>query len=437
VDAAKAFRHALRLQPDDPNAVRALASLNPDAVAAAVAAEAPPEIDLAPLIEALSSGDAGARAQAATDLGASGLPQATSALIPALSDADSAVRCAAALALGRLGQPTAVEPLLPMLEEGAPHERATAAEALGALRDPAGMEPLIEALHDTSAEARRAVALALGSFAARHAIEALLSRLRWDTDPGTRKNAAYALGAIGEVDVVPRLLEAQSDGDPEVREAIRAALARLTGERPSAGAPAARMSQAISEGRYDEAEAQGPKGLAPLMASVDLGDTAAGAALERLATHIGLVAGPPARALANHEELLVSMTARLLTDNVEAVEEAVDRTEFLAQKGDKTGVLALELAYRIRAGQWSARMHVPAERHEADPGARQALKDLAAAGTLHADPAHTQHLLAGVVAGGLPAGLVDSITGSHDGPQHLALKLLLSHLLVNAALVHR
>lgn len=436
VEAARCFRSVLRLQPEHPQAQQALGALPKEAVEAAIAEELP-QIDLTPLIEALAAPDAAARQEAARALGETRHPDAARPLIPLLQDPDEAVRCAAALALGRLGRLEAVEPLLPMLEEGTPHERAVAAEALGMVDQLAAVEPLIEALHDPNDTVRRAVAAALGTYPTHQAADALLGRLRWDQDPETRVAAAQALGRIGDPESVSRLMEAQTDGDPRVREAVRAALGQIAGQRASADTPEARLTIAIAEGRYDEVRGAGLDAVRPLLAALDRGDERAGETLREIIEGIGLVPGPDARTHATDPEPLIALSARLLYDNPEAVEQAVEGAERLAGRGDRTGVLALEIAYRIRSGQWTRPLFTPRDRHEPNPDARAKLKELAQEGRLHEEPRHTQELLAGVIATGLPAGLEGSITGRYDGPDYLALKLLLSHLLVHAALAHR
>ena len=70
-----------------------------------------------PLIEALSSDDAGVRYVAAWTLGKIGDRRAVEPLIAAMKDRDKGVKKGAAVALGDIGDGRAVEPLIQALKD--------------------------------------------------------------------------------------------------------------------------------------------------------------------------------------------------------------------------------------------------------------------------------------------------------------------------------
>lgn len=79
-----------------------------------------------------------------------------------------------------------------------PIVRRDAAVALGQLGDARAVEPLLEALTDTEADVRVGVAGALGLLGDLSAVEPLIRALQ-DEDPGARAAAASALGQLGPV----------------------------------------------------------------------------------------------------------------------------------------------------------------------------------------------------------------------------------------------
>jgi HEAT repeat protein len=143
-------------------------------------------------------------------LGAIGDPQAVPALIQALGDSDRAVRRAAAEALGKLGDPQAV----PALSVWAHAGEDAARDALQTLGHP--MLDLPQAVAQVAAQGAwgvliraltctqvREVVVGLGA----PAVPALIQALG-DSDCAVRRAAAEALGAIGDPQAVPALIQA-------------------------------------------------------------------------------------------------------------------------------------------------------------------------------------------------------------------------------------
>lgn len=106
-----------------------------------------------------------------------------------------------------------------LTDRAAGAHRLRAAWLLGRLGEPSALAPLLGALEDPEAALRGGAAYALGSLANPGAIPALARALRHDSDGQVRADAAWALGLMGEDEVIDPLLEALGDAAelPEVR----------------------------------------------------------------------------------------------------------------------------------------------------------------------------------------------------------------------------
>lgn len=122
----------------------------------------------------------------------------------------------AASALVAIGTP-AYEPLRKALRGPAWIARKNAAWALGAMGNTEAVTALIEALKDSDAGVREQVAWALGAIGDRRAVDGLIGALG-DSAPGVRKQAAWALGAIGDNRAVTALTRGLKDPDAGVRK---------------------------------------------------------------------------------------------------------------------------------------------------------------------------------------------------------------------------
>lgn len=214
----------------------------------------------------LLDADAGIRENAASLLGELGNPMAVDGLLDAIYDPDSiGVQCEAAAALGKLGDVRAVESLIDLLDSDDYALCLNCVSSLGALKDARAVQPLInaldmnfplswsisrrnrmlysianalasigepaifpliEVLRHGSAEARRQAAGALGSIGDARAFDALLLALQ-DEYVAARAAAAVSLGQIGETRAADALIAGLKDSDPHVRGKCASALGTL------------------------------------------------------------------------------------------------------------------------------------------------------------------------------------------------------------------
>jgi HEAT repeat protein len=174
------------------------------------------------------------------------LPQAEAAtlLIPFLLDKLEFVRREGAYALGETRSRSAVAPLTnSLISDKEMSVRAAAAVALGEIGDESAVEPLSQVLAGQAPRkkkskagednfVRRAVARSLGQIKSRSAVRVLIDTLTNDAnDIEIRREAATALGLIGDPAAGPALQSAFTASDPYLSEAARAALRRLKASR--------------------------------------------------------------------------------------------------------------------------------------------------------------------------------------------------------------
>jgi HEAT repeat protein len=209
-------------------------------------------------LKRLESRRAWRRATAAFALGDMGSSKATPALMERLGDGDPDVRAAVARSLGRLGAVDAVERLVQAFVDGAltrsvagqallaigppavprlrvleeaedPLARAFAVELVGLLGGAPDSDRVVRRLQDTSADVRAKAALALGRLGAESATAELAGRLE-DRVVFVRAAAATALAAVGDMRVVPRLIEMARADQFEAARAAADAVSRLDPE---------------------------------------------------------------------------------------------------------------------------------------------------------------------------------------------------------------
>jgi HEAT repeat protein len=170
------------------------------------------------------------------------LPPAETAalLIPLLQDKLEFVRREAAYALGETRSRTAVASLTNLLTgDKDAGVRGAAAVALGAIGDESAVPTLSQVLAGppekkkkaTAAEnefVMRAAARSLGQIRSRSAVDVLIATLTNDVnDSDLRREAATALGLIGDPAAGPALQAAFASSDPYLSEAAREALRRI------------------------------------------------------------------------------------------------------------------------------------------------------------------------------------------------------------------
>jgi HEAT repeat protein len=166
-------------------------------------------------------------------------------LIPLLQDKLEFVRRETAYALGETRSRSALEALSNLLgfdkEAGV---RAAAAIALGQIGDDAAVNALSQVLNGTvptkgkkkkaseNEFVMRAAAHSLGQIRSRAGVAVLIATLESETNPSdVRREAATALGKIGDASAASSLRAALASDDPYLSEAARVAIKRLLTSR--------------------------------------------------------------------------------------------------------------------------------------------------------------------------------------------------------------
>src|SRR5439155_17093570 len=162
-------------------------------------------------------------------------------LLPLLHDKLEFVRRETAYALGETRSRSAVVALssLSMFDKET-GVRAAAAIALGRIGDEAAVNALSQILSGTGPTkgkkkrasenefVRRAAAHSLGQIRSRSSVRVLIAAIENETNPSdVRREAATALGLIGDSSAIPSLRAALASADPYLSEAARDALRRL------------------------------------------------------------------------------------------------------------------------------------------------------------------------------------------------------------------
>lgn len=170
------------------------------------------------------------------------LPQAeaTTLLLPLLQDKLEFVRREAAYALGKTQSRSAVVALTNIVTSDREMTvRSAAATALGEIGDEAAVQTLVEILTGPAGNKKkakgepndflkRAAAQSLGRIKSRAGVAVLINTLSNEAnDNDVRREAATALGLIGDTSAVPTLQAAFTSNDPYLSEAARAALKRI------------------------------------------------------------------------------------------------------------------------------------------------------------------------------------------------------------------
>ena len=136
-----------------------------------------------------------------------------------LSDEEATVRRDAAVALGQLGDERAIEPLKATLRDRDEAVRRKAISALGRI----WMLPQLVRLGDDGATERKDAAAALGQLGNVRAVEPLITALR-DSSAIVRLAATQALGQLGNVRAVEPLIAVLDDSDRQVQQGAVEAL---------------------------------------------------------------------------------------------------------------------------------------------------------------------------------------------------------------------
>lgn len=154
---------------------------------------------------------------------------AAPALMGLMADEDVEVRRMVAEALGQLENPAAIDALSRMTRDADSEVRANAIESLHRFRDQKLLPVFVAALKDSSAHVRQHAADAIGSFEnLKTAPRALIDALA-DPNRDVRKEAAQALGNIGDEAAVPALKKLVGDADAQTRRTAVEALKDIGG----------------------------------------------------------------------------------------------------------------------------------------------------------------------------------------------------------------
>ena len=208
------------------------------------------------------------RATAASSVAFLPAPEASAALLPLLNDKDEFVRKEVAYSLGDVGDPASASQLVKsMTSDKSPEVRVAAAVAVGKLGNPDAVTPLVKILGQRPTEAndtlRRAAARSIGQIAqimrsgkvkvvtpqnflperykdigpkpsadllshfssALPVLTRVLDNAKESDD--TRREAAFALGAIGDQGAKAVLAKYTSSQDPYLTEICKEALLKL------------------------------------------------------------------------------------------------------------------------------------------------------------------------------------------------------------------
>src|SRR5574341_791681 len=166
--------------------------------------------------------------------------EAVRLLIPLLQDKQEFVRREAAFALGQARDRSATLPLTDVLLHDKKSARTAAAVALGQIGDEAAVPTLSQIVSGQDSRKKktknseeefvvRSAVRSLGQIRSRAAVATLISALQDETNSiETRREAATALGSIGDPTALPALQSTfQSNADPYLSEAARLALRRI------------------------------------------------------------------------------------------------------------------------------------------------------------------------------------------------------------------
>lgn len=185
------------------------------------------------------------RAAAATGLAAAAGPDSVPALAEALDrEKKASVRKSLAHALGSVADRRSTPALLSALKDKEAEVRGAAAVGLGRYADPSAVPFLVEALTDRDAFVRARAAAALGTIAndSRPAVPALIKLLSSDENAEARRQAAHALGAIGDPAALSALEQTSQSEDPYLSQAAAEAIRRI-----KAASTASRLIDASDE----------------------------------------------------------------------------------------------------------------------------------------------------------------------------------------------
>jgi HEAT repeat protein len=180
-------------------------------------------------VAAVASNDSDTVRNAADVLGALGHPDAVAGLSAAVQRGglSAEARVHAARALGAIGHPDANPALTAAMQDASPELRYEAIASWIQIRGQTDAAPVVGLVDDAEPMVRRKAAAAIGVLRDEVGRVALQSAVGHDEDAATRRNAAWALGRIGDGRSRDVLRAATDDPSGLVRVTARVALRYL------------------------------------------------------------------------------------------------------------------------------------------------------------------------------------------------------------------
>ena len=177
--------------------------------------------------------------------------ESAASLIPLLGDKDEFVRQQTAYALGKTRSHSAVAALIELLTDKKDSVRGAAAVALGEIADATAVTSLAAVLNqqagfpskkggkskpEKNPFVLRAAARSLGQIGNRAGSPALITVLQDEkTVADVRREAAIALGAIGDASAIPALQDATTARDPYLAQAAHEAIRKISRSQTAGG----------------------------------------------------------------------------------------------------------------------------------------------------------------------------------------------------------
>jgi HEAT repeat protein len=203
-------------------------------------------------LSALSDPSPVVRATAAAAVLSLPAEESAGSIIPLLSDKVEFVRQQAAYALGETGSHTAVADLVARLADKKDSVRGAAAVALGQIANAEAVSSLAAILNqqpvptsgkksrknktERNSFALRAAAHSLGQIGSRAGVPALVVVLQDEkAEDDVRREAAIALGAIGDASAIPVLRGALTARDPYLSQAAQEAIRKISRSQMTGG----------------------------------------------------------------------------------------------------------------------------------------------------------------------------------------------------------
>ncbi|MBL4634980.1 MAG: HEAT repeat domain-containing protein [Kofleriaceae bacterium] len=140
---------------------------------------------------------------------------------------DSGARSAVIRALGNIGNMAANNTVASAMTDGDASVRLSAVQAWTGMLKQTSAEPVVALANDSDLKVRRAALATLGQFRVASARADLENLVVSDDDAAVRRNAAWALGRIGDSSSRDALLAASADASSLVRMTAKAALSKL------------------------------------------------------------------------------------------------------------------------------------------------------------------------------------------------------------------